>query len=239
MHVDEPDGAAAALATRYETVRARVASAARRVGRDPARITVVAVSKTVPVDVIAQALAAGVTDIGENRAQELKQKQAVLGRRARWHFIGPLQTNKVNHVVGTTALVHSVDRFGLAEGIAQRASSIGVDQGILIEVNLAGEPSKHGVGPERVLSLVAELAALPGLDVRGLMAIPPLTRDAESSRGYFRVLRDLGEQVQQVLPGAGELSMGMTRDFETAIEEGATIVRIGEAIFGPRRMRAF
>ena len=219
---------------RLQVVRDRISGAAARAGRDPESVTLVAVTKTRPVDVIAHALEAGITDVGENRAQELKQKVAVLGDGPRWHFIGHLQTNKVRSAVGSVVLIHSVDRFGLAEGIARRAGALGSTQDVLLEVNVSGEESKHGVEPQRVVALASQVATLEGIRVRGLMTMAPFTEDPESSRPYFSSLRDLGEMVRRELPEASELSMGMTRDFEVAVEEGATLVRIGEAIFGPR-----
>jgi len=222
------------LAGRARDVERRIADAARRSGRNPDAITLVAVSKTWPVDVIVGALEAGITDLGENRAQELKQKVAVLGDRPRWHFIGHLQTNKVRSVVGSVVLVHSVDRFGLAEAIARRASALGLTQEVLIEVNIAGEARKHGVEPQRAQALAEEVAALDGIRVLGLMTMAPFTDDPEDSRSHFAALRELGASLQQGLPEAAELSMGMTRDFEVAVEEGATLVRVGEAIFGAR-----
>ncbi|MDQ3916245.1 MAG: YggS family pyridoxal phosphate-dependent enzyme [Actinomycetota bacterium] len=225
------------LAARYEEVRARVANAAARAGRDPSEITLVAVSKTWPVDVLAEAADAGVAVFGENRAQELKEKHAVLGARVRWHFVGPLQSNKVRAVVGVAELVHSVDRYGLGEAIARRARAVGIVQDVLVEVNVGGEATKHGVEPAGAARLAEEVAALDGVAVRGLMAIPPPAADPEGTRPYFRDLAALRDLVAGSVPGVRELSMGMSADFEQAIEEGATIVRVGEAIFGPRRAR--
>jgi pyridoxal phosphate enzyme (YggS family) len=225
---------AATIETNLERVRARIWAAASKAGRDPAGVTLVAVSKTFPIDVIEDAIRAGVTDLGENRAQELKEKAAVLGQPVRWHFIGPLQTNKARQVVGPAHLIHSVDRLGLAVEIAKRARSLGRVQDVLIEVNSSGEATKHGVEPARAAPLAVEVAGLDGLKVAGLMCMAPFSNDPEDSRPYYRELADLREVVQAKLPAATELSMGMTRDFEVAIEEGATLVRIGEAIFGPR-----
>lgn len=226
------------MSERLGRVQERIAAACERAGRDRSDVTLVAVTKTFPPDVVADAIAAGVTDIGENRAQELKEKAAVLGatvgERARWHFIGHLQTNKVRQVVGTAALIHSVDRYGLAEAIARRAHTLGITQEVLVEVNLAGESSKTGIEPQRLRSLLDEIHGLEGLEVRGLMAMPPFADDPEAARPYFRELAELGAQSAGWIPGRVELSMGMTRDFEVAIEEGATLVRVGEAIFGPR-----
>lgn len=225
------------IADRWGEVVTRVERAAERSGRDPADVTVIAVAKTFPADAVAEAIAAGATDIGENRAQELRDKMAALGDRARWHFVGHLQTNKVRALAGRVALVHSVDRFGLGEAIARRAAGIGTTQDVLIEVNLGGESSKAGVEPARAAALAAEVDALDDIAVRGLMAIPPSAPDPEQTRSFFKELAALRDDVIEGVPSATGLSMGMTRDFEVAIEEGATWVRVGEAIFGPRTPR--
>jgi pyridoxal phosphate enzyme (YggS family) len=220
---------------RLSEVRGRISGAAERAGRSVQEVTLIAVSKTFPSHVLQEALDAGVTDLGENRAQELKEKSSVLGPRPRWHYVGHLQTNKVRHVVGTALLIHSVDRPALAESVARRAEALGITQDVLIEVNVAGEGSKHGIEPARAIPLALEVAEQDALRVRGLMTIPPYPGKAEDSRPYYEDLAALGATLQAELPGADGLSMGMTRDFEVAIEEGATLVRIGEAIFGPRR----
>ncbi|MGH2693571.1 MAG: YggS family pyridoxal phosphate-dependent enzyme [Actinomycetota bacterium] len=218
------------VAERYERVLERVAAAAERAGREPTEITVVAIAKTFGAAAVLDALEAGVTDVGENRAREFRDKHAVVGDRARWHFVGHLQTNKVRQVVGGVVLIHSVDRFGLAEAISRRAERLGVVQDVLIEVNVAGEASKHGVEPTRAPALAEEISGLAGIAVRGLMTMPPLAPTPEESRRHFKELAALAAQVGD----ATELSMGMSGDFEVAIEEGATIVRVGQAIFGPR-----
>ena len=220
--------------TRLAEVSQRVAAAAARVGRDASEVTVVAVSKTFPAHVIVEALDAGAVDLGENRAQELKEKAAVLGPRPRWHFIGHLQTNKARQVVGTAVLIHAVDRIGLADAIARRAGSLGVTQDVLIEVNVSGEGSKHGVEPGRAVPLAKEITELQNIRVRGLMTVPPYPDSPEDSRPIYKELAALGNQLRSEFPDADQLSMGMTRDFEVAVEEGATFVRVGEAIFGSR-----
>lgn len=225
------------VARRWAAVEERVIAAADRAGRDPSEITVIAVAKTFPADVVVEAIEAGARDIGENRAQELRDKMAAIGDRARWHFVGPLQSNKVRNIAGRVALVHSVDRFGLGEAIARRATAIGSTQDVLIEVNLAGESSKAGVEPPRAAALAAEIQELDGVEVRGLMAIPPASADPGRTRTYFQELASLRDDVRRSVPSASGLSMGMTRDFEVAIEEGSTWVRVGEAIFGPRTPR--
>ena len=217
-----------------ERTRERIARAAGRSGRPPEAVRLVAISKTFPVHVVEEAIDAGIEDIGENRAQELRDKVAILGERVRWHFVGHLQTNKVRNVIGEIVLLHSVDRYGLAEAVARRARSLGIVQDVLLEVNVAGEPSKYGAEPREAISLASEVAALEGVRVCGLMTMPPMTHDPEDSRAHFRDLAVLRDELVRSLPEATELSMGMTRDFEVGIEEGATLVRIGEAIFGPR-----
>lgn len=215
-------------------VTRRIAEACTRRDREPSEVTLVAVAKTFPADRIREALAAGAVAIGENRAQELKEKATALGSDIEWHFIGHLQTNKVRQVVGIARLIHSVDRFGLAEAIARRARSLDLVQDVLIEVNIAGERAKSGVEPAHAPALAEEIADLEGLRVTGVMTMPPATEDPEASRPFFRQLRAIGVEVTDRVPGATALSMGMTRDFEVAVEEGATLVRVGQAIFGPR-----
>ena len=215
-------------------VTGRIAAACERAGRDPSEVKLVSVSKTFAADRVREALAAGAVAIGENRAQELKEKAATLGGDIEWHFVGHLQTNKVRQVVGVAALIHSVDRYGLAEAIARRARSLDLIQDVLIEVNIAGEAAKGGVEPGTAAVFAAQAAALEGLRVTGLMTMAPFADDPEASRPFFRDLAAIGAAVRAELPGATALSMGMTRDFEVAIEEGATLVRVGEAIFGPR-----
>lgn len=220
---------------RLRRVRERIASACEEAGRDPSDVTLVAVAKTFPADAVAAVVRAGCPDVGENRAQELKQKAAVLGSlEVRWHFVGPLQTNKVRHIVGTASLIHSVDRPALGAALGRRAVALGLTQDVLVEVNLAGETTKAGVAPERAAALAEELGGIEGLAVRGLMTIPPPTDRPEEAATFFRSLAELRDRIARAVPGATELSMGMSGDLEIAIAEGATIVRVGEAIFGPR-----
>jgi pyridoxal phosphate enzyme (YggS family) len=225
---------APSIAGNLEAVRRRVAAAAERAGRRPSEVVVVAVSKTFPAALLREALEAGVEALGENRAQELREKAPLVGERARWHFVGRLQTNKVRHVVGVAELIPSVDRLGLAEAISRRARSLGITQDVLVEVNVAGDPDKGGARPADAAALAAAVAGLEGVRLRGLMTMPPWPEDPEDSRPLYRALAELGAAVGEAVPGASELSMGMTRDFEVAVEEGATLVRIGEAIFGAR-----
>jgi len=222
------------VAANLASVQRAITEASRRSGREPGDVTLVAVTKTWPASVILEVIAAGATDFGENRAQEFKEKVTLLGDRARWHFIGHLQTNKARHVVGFCELIHSVDRPGLAESIARRATVAGAEQDVLIEVNVAGDPNKHGVEPARAVALALEVQELEGVRVRGLMTIPPYVEDPELSRPHYKDLAALSAQLVAELPDAGALSMGMSQDFEVAIEEGATIVRVGTAIFGSR-----
>lgn len=232
-----PGRAADDIATRVLRVRDRMRRAAAAADRDPSEVLLVAVSKTFPAEAVADAAAAGISDAGENRATELAEKAAALGDRVTWHFVGSLQRNKVRHVVGTARLVQSIDRIELAEAVARRASSMGLTQDVLIEVNVSGEGSKTGVAPGGALRLALDVNRLEGLAVRGLMTVPPLTGDPEETRPHFRHLAALGRSLAERLPDAAELSMGMTNDFQVAIQEGATIVRLGRAIFGPRPER--
>ena len=225
------------MKVRLTSVRQRIAEAAARAGRSPDEVTLVAVSKTFPLDVVKTAVDLGIADLGENRAQELKQKVAALGSGPNWHFVGHLQTNKVKQVTGSASLIHSVDRFGLAEALDRRAGAMDVTQRVLLEVNVSGEGSKDGVEPQALMGLAEEVSRLRSLEIKGLMTMAPLSEDQEDSRPYFSELRELRAQLAILVPGATELSMGMTRDFEVAIEEGATLVRVGEAIFGPRPER--
>ena len=221
------------IAERYEQVRRRVRDAADCAGRDPADITIVAVAKTVGPPEVRAAIAAGVTDFGENRVQEFVAKHGLFPE-ARWHFIGTLQSNKAQHVVGHAALIHSVDSLGLLERIDRIAGTRGVVQPVLLQVNISHESSKHGVDRAEVEEMVAASLELPNVRVDGLMTIAPF-QHPESVRWVFRDMRDLFESIAAMRFNGVELtdlSMGMTNDFEVAIEEGATIVRIGRAIFG-------
>jgi PLP dependent protein len=225
------------IAAGLSSVHARIASACGRVGRSPAEVTLVAVTKGFSADVVAEALDAGASDLGENRAQEFREKTIAFPTFDRWHFIGHLQTNKARVVVGSAVLIHSVDRLALAQEVSRRSHTLGLTQDVLIEVNVSGEPTKHGVDPAQTGSLAAAVADLPGVRVRGLMTMAPLSADPEASRPFFADLKALSDQLTIDLPAACELSMGMTRDFEVGVEEGATMVRVGEAIFGPRKAR--
>ncbi|HEX6947234.1 MAG TPA: YggS family pyridoxal phosphate-dependent enzyme [Acidimicrobiia bacterium] len=218
--------------TGYQDVMGRARAAMERSGRDPEGLTVVAVSKEQPVEAIRELYEAGHRDFGENRAQDLVEKAARLPSDIRWHFVGALQTNKTRMVRPLTHLLHSMDRSRLAGAWVK---GVGLPPPVLVQVNLAQEPQKAGVAETDAASLVAECLDL-GVEVRGLMIVPPLADDAEASRPWFRRLRELAEEIGQEHPEVTELSMGMTDDFEVAIEEGATIIRVGRAIFGPRQV---
>lgn len=216
-----------------ERVRERIARAAERAGRRGDDITLVAVSKTVEAARVREAIAAGVTALGENRVQEARWKIAEVGRPVAWHLIGHLQTNKAKDALELFDVIHSLDRLDLAAELDRRARKRGHDVTALLQVNVAGELSKGGVAPDEVGRALEAIAKLERVRVRGLMTIPPEVERAEEARGWFRTLRELAERHD-----LRELSMGMSRDFEVAIEEGATLVRVGTAVFGPRPVRA-
>jgi pyridoxal phosphate enzyme (YggS family) len=228
------------VAARWREVRARVDAACEKAGRSPADVTVVAVSKFHPVEAIAAAVAAGVRDLGENYAQELAAKQAALatsvdvvagGAPVAWHYIGRLQRNKAKLVAGKVALIHAVDSAELAVELDRRAGAL---QPVLVAVNVAGEESKGGVTPDGAAALIAAIDALPRLRCDGLMTMPPPVDDPEAARPYFAALRALRDRLATPARPLPFLSMGMSDDFEVAIAEGATHVRIGTSIFGPR-----
>ena len=220
------------IRTNLERVRERIARAAERTGRRAEDVLLVGVSKTVDVARIRAGVAAGLTALGENRVQEARGKIAELGRPAAWHLVGHLQTNKVREALDLFDVVHSVDRIDLARELDRRARARGRPVDAFLQVNVAAEPTKGGWPPDAVETAVEALMALGGLKLRGLMTIPPAVERAEDSRGWFRALRKLAER-----HGLADLSMGMSDDFEVAVEEGATMVRIGTAIFGPRPPR--
>jgi pyridoxal phosphate enzyme (YggS family) len=208
-----------------DAVRARIDAACARARRPIESVKLIAVSKTKPLDSVREALAAGQQTFGENYAQELREKADALPG-CEWHFVGALQTNKVKLVVGRAALVHTCDRMSLAEELGKRARSAGVVQRVLLEVNVGEEPQKAGALPAAVPALLEGVRAIDGIRCEGLMCIPPADGDP---RRHFAALRELARHL-----GLGELSMGMSADYETAIEEGATLVRVGTAIFGER-----
>jgi pyridoxal phosphate enzyme (YggS family) len=221
------------ISDRWWKVRDTVVAACARTGRDPQSITIVAVAKKHPASAVEEAAAAGVTDVGENYAQELADKAAQVHAPVRWHFIGALQRNKARLVVGQVALIHTVDSVRLAEEIDKRAAAAGIVQPVLVEVNVAGEQSKSGVAPANAHLVLGALAGLAHVRCDGLMTMPP-PGDlvlAQRTFGALRLLRDDLANSDRPLP---ILSMGMSADFEAAIAEGATLLRIGTAIFGER-----
>jgi len=219
-------------------VKSRIAEAARVSGRDPNCIQLLAVSKTVSKEKIVEAQIAGANIFGENKVQEAIKKIDELGtNKFHWHFIGHLQKNKVKNVIGIFELIHSVDSTELAELIHSASIKSGIETDILVQVNISGESSKSGVAPDDLEEVLSGVARLGGVNVRGLMTIPPFDPDPENSRSYFSQLRDLRDslEVKRIENiSLKELSMGMSNDFIIAIEEGATIVRVGTAIFGAR-----
>lgn len=225
------DPPAEGVAARLETVRRRIAAAAEGAGRSASSVTLVAVSKGFDIELVRAARRAGQADFGESRAQELRRKAREGGLGIRWHFVGRLQRNKVKDVVGRASLVHSVDRLEVAEAIAERARHEGRLQRVLVQVNPRSDPAKAGCDPDDAVALVAKVRALPWIACEGLMAMPPMGADPRPTFAELRALRD---RVRSRFPEVQHLSMGMSEDFEIAIEEGATIVRVGEAVFGPR-----
>ncbi len=222
------------VAADLAAVRRRIEQAAREAGRDPAAVRLIAVSKEQPIERVFEAADAGVEDFGENTAQGLLEKAeafARAGRKARWHFIGRLQRNKVNLALRYASVVHSIDRAELAEALSKRAPTAGLD--VLVQVNIGREAQKGGVAPEQAVELARGVARLPGLRLVGLMGIPPADVDPAP---FFAELADLSRALVATPEGAAarELSMGMTQDFEVAVRAGATMVRVGTAIFGAR-----
>ncbi len=226
-----------AIAEHLDAVRQRIGQAAELAGRDPASVRLVAVSKTRPAQDVEAAFQAGQQLFGENYVQELAAKSAAVRSPVEWHFIGHLQSNKVKYLAGLVSLIHSVDRLSLAAEISRQWGELGGCCDLLVQVNVAQEATKSGTSTEEALALVRQVAQLPHLRVRGLMTMPPFFDDPEGARPFFRGLRLLAEQIRAAaIPGVtmDELSMGMSGDFEVAIAEGATLVRVGTAIFGER-----
>jgi PLP dependent protein len=213
-------------------VQEAIARACARAGRSPDHVLLIAVSKTMDVERVRLAIEAGVAALGENRVQEAKEKIAALGHPVPWHLIGSLQTNKARDAARLFDWIHSVDRVELARELSRRAHSAERELSVLLQVNLGDEPQKGGVAPAELKPLLEAVSTLPGLRVRGLMAIPPAAADPERTRPHFRRLRELRDEL-----GLEHCSMGMSADYEIAIEEGATMVRVGTAIFGPRGER--
>ncbi|WP_130836929.1 YggS family pyridoxal phosphate-dependent enzyme [Lachnoclostridium sp. Marseille-P6806] len=225
------------IAENMRVVEERICAACRRAGRAREEVRLVCVSKTKPVSLLCEAYNAGGRLFGENRVQELMDKQPQLPGNIEWHMIGHLQKNKAKYLIGRAAMIHSVDSAPLAETISRLAVQAGTVMPVLIEVNAAGEETKFGISPENAETLVRELAVLPGIRVKGLMTIAPFTENPESNRRYFRLLRQLSIDIKRKSIDnikINELSMGMTGDYEVAIEEGATLIRVGTGIFGER-----
>lgn len=226
------------FADNLAAIQQRIHTACARAGRDASSVLLLAVSKTRPPETIAEAVNSRQLFFGENKVQEARAKIPSCPGRARWHFIGHLQSNKARDAVELFEMIQSVDSLNLAREISRRCEQAAKSMPILLEVNVAGESSKFGYPPEQLLAELKALHSLPRLAVQGLMTVPPYAVDAEKSRPHFRRLRELKSQCAQLLGlPLPHLSMGMSGDFETAIEEGATIVRIGTALFGPRRTR--
>ncbi len=225
------------LKKNFQSVEARIQAACDRAGRSRKEVTLIAVSKTKPVEMLQTIYDAGSRDFGENKVQEMCDKIEQLPTDIRWHMIGHLQTNKVKYIVGRVSLIHSVDSLHLAQEIEKQAAKLDVIVPILIEVNIAEEESKFGIHKEETISLVREVAALPHIRIQGLMTIAPYVENPEDNRAYFRGIKQLSvdiarENIDNVSMDC--LSMGMTGDYEVAIEEGATMVRVGTGIFGER-----
>ncbi|MDI9449167.1 MAG: YggS family pyridoxal phosphate-dependent enzyme [Bacillota bacterium] len=216
-------------------VRRQIAATALRAGRDPAQVKLVAVTKTVPVEIIREMLTLGLDSLGENRAQELLSKYKELPPGVEWHFIGRLQTNKVKKIIDKVSLIHSLDRWSLALEISRAACEKGLTARVLVQVNASGEKTKSGLHLQEVEEFVTEASRLPGLEICGLMTIAPWTENPEDVRPVFRQVRNLSLRLQHNLKARMDcLSMGMSGDYEVALEEGANVLRIGTAIFGRR-----
>ena len=225
------------VAENLEQVRKNIELACKEAGRDPKEVTLISVSKTKPVSMLQEAYDAGSRDFGENKVQEIMDKVPQLPSDIRWHMIGHLQRNKVKYIVDKVALIHSVDSLRLAETIEHEAAKHNVTVPVLIEVNVAQEESKFGLKTEEVLSLVESVAAFPHIHIEGLMTIAPYVEDPEENRGIFRQLKKLSvdiatKNINNV--NMSVLSMGMTGDYQVAVQEGATMVRVGTGIFGER-----
>ncbi len=227
-----------AIGANLERINKRIASAAERCGRTPDAVQLVAVSKTLPPATVHAAVQAGITLFGENYIQEAREKfNALAAQPVTWHFIGHLQSNKAKYAVRMFDLIHSVDSIKLAGELNKQAQKINKRQAVLIQVNISGETTKSGTTAQNALALARHIIDLEHLSLKGLMTMPPFFNQPEKARPYFKSLHKLAEELNPVLPADAqltELSMGMTGDFETAVEEGATLVRIGTALFGER-----
>lgn len=224
------------IADNIRHVLDQVRASAERVNRDPSEISLVAVTKTMPVEIIEQAVAAGLRVLGENRVQELNEKYSLLPG-VEWHLIGHLQSNKVKYIVDKIALLHSLDSFSLAEEINKRMVQLGSAMDVLVQVNIADESTKFGIKPEETEQFIDQIRFLPGIRIQGLMTIGPSAASEQEIRGVFRQLKLLADKVKAIdFPEVGmkHLSMGMSNDYRIAVEEGATLIRVGSTIFGQR-----
>jgi pyridoxal phosphate enzyme (YggS family) len=224
------------LSANLQSIRQRVADACQRANRDPSTVTLLAVSKNQPAEIVAQAADLGLSLFGENRVQEAKTKIPLAPGRLRWHMIGHLQSNKCRDAVSLFSMIQSVDSLALAIEINKWSAHFAKTMPVLLEINIAGESAKFGYSPEKLADDLAAINTLPKIEIHGLMTVAPYTQDPEKVRPVFRRLRELKQHCEQIL-GARlpVLSMGMTGDFAVAVEEGATMIRIGSALFGPRR----
>jgi len=217
-----------------KSVRQRIATCCEKIGRPPKDVTLVCVTKEASANEVNEVLGLGMRDLGENRVQELVAKHKVIGDRAVWHLVGHLQTNKVRDAVKIASLIHSVDSVKLASHIDKEAAKLNKVQNILIQVNTSGETTKFGISPDDIFDLLKEVVLYHNINIKGLMTIAPEVDDPEEARPYFRALRELRDKIMnlKLITYNLQLSMGMTNDFEVAIEEGSNMVRLGRAIFG-------
>lgn len=218
-------------------VENKIAAACKRAGRERDEVKLIAVSKTQPVEAIREAIEYGINSFGENRVQELREKTEIIKDNLDWHLIGHLQTNKVKYVVGKVSLIHSLENIRLAEALDKEAAKLGITVDVLAEINVAKEASKFGVNPEDAENFIREVSKFPNINIKGLMTVAPYTDISEENRKYFRQLKKImvdlnSKNIHNV--SMNVLSMGMTGDYEVAIEEGATLVRVGTGIFGSR-----
>lgn len=218
-------------------VQENIKKACERAGRKPEEVTLIAVSKTKPLSMLEEAYAAGMREFGENKPQEMRDKAKLWDVPVHWHMIGTLQSNKIKYVVGTACMIHSVDSLALAMAIEKEAAKKELKMDILLEINMAKEESKHGISETDVYEAVTEISKMPHLRLRGLMTVAPYTENAEENRIYFRKMKELlvdinSKNIDNI--SMDSLSMGMSSDYEVAIEEGATMVRVGTGIFGER-----
>ena len=226
------------IAENLERVREQIGQAAAKASCAVDEIELVAITKTHPADKVREAIQAGQTLFGESRVQEARVKIPELPSNVRWHFVGHLQNNKIRHALPLFEMIHSVDSLALAQDMNRIAEEDGLHPRVLLEVNVAGEGSKFGFAPDKLREQIEDLLALPRLSILGLMTLPPVAKEAEASRKYFVQLRELRDRLQsEFRVDLAQLSMGMTQDFGVAVEEGATLVRVGTAIFGERRTR--